>query len=97
MAVARRPAVLGLAVVALALVVAAVADKERSGPAGGLGRVSVRWSPRLRLGVRWYGTIGGESFKVVRLLKSARYGDKIICSVRSYPCLKPLGAGWHVR
>ena len=29
--------------------------------------------------------------------ETARYGDKIICSFRTWPALLPLGAGWHVR
>lgn len=28
--------------------------------------------------------------------ETARYGDRIICSLRTYPGLRPLGAGWHV-
>lgn len=28
--------------------------------------------------------------------ESARYGDKIICSLRRWPRLEPLGRGWHV-
>ena len=29
--------------------------------------------------------------------ETARYGDKIICSYRTWPALRALGAGWHVR
>jgi len=25
-----------------------------------------------------------------------RYGDEIICSLRTYPVIRALGAGWHV-
>jgi hypothetical protein len=28
--------------------------------------------------------------------ETARYGDKIICSLRAWPRLAPLGSGWHV-
>ncbi len=28
--------------------------------------------------------------------ETARYGDKVICSLSSYPRLGPLGSGWHV-
>ena len=28
--------------------------------------------------------------------ETARYGDKMICSLRTYPVIRPLGAGWHV-
>jgi hypothetical protein len=27
--------------------------------------------------------------------ETADYGDKIICSLRTYPAFMPLGAGWH--
>lgn len=29
--------------------------------------------------------------------ETARYADKIICSLRAWPQLAPLGSGWHVR
>ena len=29
--------------------------------------------------------------------ETARYGDKIICSYRTWPALRALGKGWHVR
>ena len=29
--------------------------------------------------------------------ETARYGDKVICSLRTWPGLGPLGPGWHVR
>lgn len=29
--------------------------------------------------------------------ETARYGDKIICSYRTWPRLQALGSGWHVR
>lgn len=28
--------------------------------------------------------------------ETARYGDKIVCSLRRWPSLGPLGRGWHV-
>jgi hypothetical protein len=29
--------------------------------------------------------------------ETARYGDKIICSLRTWPQFAPLGSGWHVK
>ena len=29
-------------------------------------------------------------------LETARYGDKIICNLRTWPRFGPLGSGWHV-
>jgi hypothetical protein len=29
--------------------------------------------------------------------ETARYGDRVVCSYRTAPTLKPLGSGWHVR
>jgi hypothetical protein len=38
----------------------------------------------------WYGFVADPG------TEAADYGDKIICSLRTYPALLPLGAGWHV-
>ncbi|HZT91052.1 MAG TPA: hypothetical protein VFA05_03340 [Gaiellaceae bacterium] len=29
--------------------------------------------------------------------ETARYGDKVVCNLRTWPGWRPLGAGWHVR
>lgn len=29
--------------------------------------------------------------------ETTRYGDKVVCSYRTWPTFRPLGSGWHVR
>ena len=38
----------------------------------------------------WYGFYPDPGAETVR------YGDKMICSLRTYPVVRPLGPGWHV-
>ena len=42
-------------------------------------------------------TLGWNAFWPDPGAESRRYRDKIICSLRRWPHLVPLGAGWHVR
>jgi hypothetical protein len=41
-------------------------------------------------------TLGWNAFWPDPGAESRRYLDKIICSLRTWPHLAPLGAGWHV-
>jgi hypothetical protein len=41
-------------------------------------------------------TSGWEAFWPDPGAESAKYGDKIICSFRTWPAFRALGAGWHV-
>jgi hypothetical protein len=41
-------------------------------------------------------TAGWQAFWPDPGAETARYGDKIICSYRTWPRLAALGAGWHV-
>ncbi|HLK16339.1 MAG TPA: hypothetical protein VKT78_16150 [Fimbriimonadaceae bacterium] len=42
-------------------------------------------------------TEGWQAFWPDPGTETARYGDKIICNLRTWPNWQPLGAGWHVR
>ena len=42
-------------------------------------------------------TLGWNAFWPDPGAESQHYRDKIICSLRTWPRLAPLGAGWHVR
>jgi hypothetical protein len=42
-------------------------------------------------------TEGWYAFAADPGAEAHRYGDRIICSLRTWPRLQPLGAGWHVR
>ena len=39
---------------------------------------------------------GWEGFVPDPGTETAAYGDKIVCSLKTYPVIKPLGAGWHL-
>jgi hypothetical protein len=41
-------------------------------------------------------TYGWYGFAADPGAETARYADKIICSLRTYPAFGPLGVGWHV-
>lgn len=40
---------------------------------------------------------GWDAFAPDPGAETRRYGDRIVCSLRTWPALRPLGAGWHVR
>jgi hypothetical protein len=42
-------------------------------------------------------TKGWQAFWPSAGPETSRYGDKVICSYRTWPQLKALGRGWHVR
>ena len=42
-------------------------------------------------------TSGWDGFAPDAGRETRLYGDKIVCSLRSWPGFGPLGAGWHVR
>jgi hypothetical protein len=42
-------------------------------------------------------TAGWQGFWADPGAETKRYGDRIVCSYRAWPKLRPLGRGWHVR
>lgn len=41
-------------------------------------------------------TFGWDGFRPDPGAETRRYGDRIVCMLRTWPKLRPLGAGWHV-